>query len=69
MNHTYQAFEEQARELAELCSVLNTLTWDQETMIPPLASPLRAGQLSTLAAVCHRLFQPGSECGEVRVAP
>ena len=59
MNHTYQAFEEQARELAELCSVLNTLTWDQETMIPPLASPLRAGQLSTLAAVCHqRLTSP-----------
>ena len=59
MNRNYQSFKKQARELTELRSILSTLTWDQETMIPTLGSSIRAGQLSTLAAVCHkRLTSP-----------
>jgi carboxypeptidase Taq len=59
MNRNYQSFKQQARELTELRSILSTLTWDQETMIPTLGSSIRAGQLSTLAAICHkRLTSP-----------
>ncbi len=42
-----------AREAAVLGSAANTLAWDQETMMPPAAAPLRADQLSALSAIVH----------------
>ena len=44
----------QSRELIELKSILATLTWDQETMMPTRAGPFRARQLSTLSALYHQ---------------
>ncbi|MDQ3556928.1 MAG: hypothetical protein M3409_09140, partial [Gemmatimonadota bacterium] len=35
------------REIATLASASATLSWDQETMMPPEAGPLRAEQLAT----------------------
>ena len=48
-----QSFMRQSRELIELKSVLHTLTWDQETMMPARAGPFRARQLSALSALYH----------------
>ncbi len=42
-----------ARSAAVLGSAVNTLAWDQETMMPPAAAPLRAEQLSALSAIVH----------------
>jgi carboxypeptidase Taq len=41
------------REAATLASVSSTLSWDQETMMPPRAAALRAEQLSQLSALVH----------------
>jgi carboxypeptidase Taq len=41
------------REIATLASASATLSWDQETMMPPEAGPLRAEQLATLAGLVH----------------
>ena len=49
-----QSFMRQSRELIELKSVLHTLTWDQETMMPARAGPFRARQLSALSALYHQ---------------
>jgi len=48
------SFMRQSRELIELKSILATLTWDQETMMPTRAGPFRARQLSTLSALYHQ---------------
>jgi len=44
----------QSRELIELKSVLEILTWDQETMMPSRAAPFRARQFSALSVVYHQ---------------
>jgi Zn-dependent M32 family carboxypeptidase len=49
-----QSFMAQAQELTELKSVIQTLEWDQETMMPVLGSPLRARQLSGPGTPEHR---------------
>ena len=55
----YRKFEGIYRELGDLQGAIETLTWDQETMMPTKAAPLRARQLSTLAALYHeRLTAP-----------
>lgn len=41
------------REIAVLASANATLTWDQETMMPPGGAALRAEQLSALTALVH----------------
>jgi carboxypeptidase Taq len=41
------------REAATLASAASLLSWDQETMMPPKAAALRAGQLSQLSALVH----------------
>jgi len=63
VNHQRQGaleqFIERSQELVRLGSILHTLSWDQETMMPPEGGPLRAQQRSTLAAICHqRLTDP-----------
>ncbi|MFQ5930233.1 MAG: carboxypeptidase M32 [Acidobacteriota bacterium] len=54
MNETYQSLIERAQELTELGSILQTLTWDQETMMPSRGGPFRARQIATLAALHHQ---------------
>ncbi|MCH8319349.1 MAG: carboxypeptidase M32 [Acidobacteria bacterium] len=49
-----QSFMRQSRELIDLKSVLEILTWDQETMMPSRAGPFRARQLSALSALYHQ---------------
>ncbi len=59
-----QSFMAQAQELTELKSVIQTLEWDQETMMPALGSPLRARQLAALSALHHqKLTSP--DLGEI----
>ena len=48
------SFMRQSRELIELKSVLEILTWDQETMMPSRAAPFRARQYSALSVVYHQ---------------
>ena len=48
------SFMRQSRELIELKSVLEILTWDQETMMPSRAGPFRARQFSALSALYHQ---------------
>lgn len=58
------------REAATLASVNATLSWDQETMMPPAGAALRAEQLSALTALVHerrtspRLAELLAECEE-----
>lgn len=59
-----------ARSAAVLGSATNTLAWDQETMMPPAAAPLRAEQLSVLSGMVHEQWTSGrigdllGECAE-----
>jgi carboxypeptidase Taq len=43
-------------EVADLNAANGLLQWDQETYMPPKASPGRGQQLATLSALTHRLF-------------
>ena len=50
------AYAELRRELREselLGSVLSLLSWDQETMMPPAGTPLRAEQSGLLSQLIH----------------
>lgn len=54
-----ELFLKRSRELFDLQSILQSLAWDQETMMPPKGAALRAGQISTLASLYHqKLLQP-----------
>ena len=44
-----------AREAAVIRSIASTLGWDQETYMPPAATPHRADQLSWLSSRAHEL--------------
>lgn len=53
---TSKAYEELRRELREtevFASVSALLSWDQETMMPPRATPLRADQASAVGQLVH----------------
>jgi carboxypeptidase Taq len=52
----YQQLLKRAREIALLSSAAGTLTWDQETYMPPKALNYRAGQLAWLSGQAHRRF-------------
>lgn len=59
MGDTYERFKQCAQELSDLRSILQTLNWDQEAMMPAAGGPFRARQLSTLAALYHqKLTEP-----------
>ena len=47
-------FEQLSEELILLRSVLDTLSWDQETMMPPQGGAFRALQMSALSAFHHQ---------------
>ena len=46
---------EMAREAAVIRSIASTLGWDQETYMPPAATPHRASQMSWLSSRAHEL--------------
>ncbi len=54
MKKDLERFQELSRELTDLGSVLSTLSWDQETMMPTAAAPFRARQLATLSSLRHQ---------------
>lgn len=54
MEDAYKSLEQEARELQELKSVLQGLSWDQETMMPPRGAEPRARQMATLSALYHQ---------------
>ena len=54
MDKAYEFFKRRSRELTELNSILSSLMWDLETMIPPRGIPFRARQISTLSALHHQ---------------
>lgn len=49
----YTELAKALREAATLASVAGTLSWDQETMMPPAAAPFRAEQLAAVSALAH----------------
>ncbi len=49
----YDELRRTARETAVLTSVAGTVGWDQETMMPEAAAPLRGEQMSMLAGLVH----------------
>lgn len=53
MSQDYAALQKLLREVATLASVGNLLHWDQETMMPPKAAPLRAEELALVARLAH----------------
>jgi carboxypeptidase Taq len=60
MQTAYAELRTRLREIATLASASATLSWDQETMMPPRAGPLRAEQLALLAGLVHeRATDPG----------
>jgi carboxypeptidase Taq len=59
----YAKLLERLRELHVMGSVASVLAWDQETMLPPRGTPLRAEQMSMLSAHLHGR-QTAPEVGE-----
>ena len=59
MSRTYDQFISQASEITHLRSVLQGLSWDQETVMPEQGATHRAAQVSTIAVLHHqRLTDP-----------
>ncbi|HLV00976.1 MAG TPA: carboxypeptidase M32 [Acidobacteriota bacterium] len=57
-------FRQRTAEIIDLKSILSTLSWDQETMMPPRGSEIRARQCGLLSSLYHRkLVSP--EIGEM----
>ncbi len=64
MNQHYQNLVQKLEEITHLSSVMSTLGWDQEVMMPAGASEARAKQIAALAGVIHeRMTDPAlGEC-------
>jgi carboxypeptidase Taq len=59
VNRFYEDFKNRFSEITHLRTVLQALSWDQETMMPELGAPHRAAQVSTVAVLQHqRLTDP-----------
>jgi len=54
MSEAYEAFKRCSSEITHLRSILQSLSWDQETMMPEMGAGHRALQLSTLAVIQHQ---------------
>src|SRR5690606_20212865 len=49
----YDALRQELRDTEIFASVAALLSWDQETMLPPAGTPLRAEQAAVLGQVIH----------------
>jgi carboxypeptidase Taq len=59
VNPQYEDFKERFSQITHLRSVMQALTWDQETMMPESGALHRAAQVSTVAVIQHqRLTAP-----------
>ena len=56
MKQSQEWFLERSREMVNLRGVLALLSWDQETLMPPRGSPLRAQQSAMLAGLYHEML-------------
>jgi len=64
MRKSYQNLVEKLTEISRLNGVMNTITWDQEVMMPSGSAYARTGQIAALAGVIHeRMTAPAlGEC-------
>ncbi|MFB3903162.1 MAG: carboxypeptidase M32 [Acidobacteriota bacterium] len=72
MSETYGEFKRRSSEITHLRSILQSLSWDQETMMPEMGAGHRALQVSTLAVIQHqRLTDPayGDLIARLEAAP
>jgi carboxypeptidase Taq len=56
MSQALQELRERLAEIHDLSSAGGLLGWDQQTMMPERAAPLRAEQLGTLSKIVHERF-------------
>jgi carboxypeptidase Taq len=56
MHEALRELRERLAEIQDLSAAGGLLGWDQQTMMPPRAAPLRAEQLGTLGRVVHERF-------------
>ncbi len=54
MSEAYGEFKRRSSEITHLRSILQSLSWDQETMMPEMGAGHRAVQVSTLAVIQHQ---------------
>ncbi len=54
MSEAYEEFKRRSSEIIHLRSILQSLSWDQEAMMPEAGSGHRASQVSTLAVIQHQ---------------
>lgn len=52
----YQEFSEHIGQINDLCCVINLLTWDSRTQMPPGGNESRGVQLGTVARMAQELF-------------
>lgn len=56
MSGPLQELRQRLAEISDLSSAAGLLGWDQQTMMPERANPLRAEQLGTLSGIVHERF-------------
>ena len=56
MKQKYEELRDRLAAIHDLRMARGILCWDQHTMMPPKAGPLRAEQLRTLDRFSHELF-------------
>ncbi len=54
MSEPYEEFKSRSSKITYLRSVIQSLSWDQETMMPEMGAGHRALQVSTLAVMLHQ---------------
>ncbi|MDW5595001.1 carboxypeptidase M32 [Conexibacter stalactiti] len=56
MSQALDELRQRLAEISDLSSAAGLLGWDQQTMMPERANPLRAEQLGTLSGIVHERF-------------
>jgi len=72
MSQAYEEFKRRSGEITYLRTILQSLSWDQETMMPEMGAGHRALQVSALAVIQHqRLTDPayGELIGRLESSP
>ena len=54
--NAYEGLKARLGEVWDVTKAAYLLSWDQQTMMPPRAGPVRAAQLGTLSKLAHELF-------------
>ena len=56
MNPSFTKLKDRLAEINDLGKALSILGWDQQTMMPPRGSAVRAEQMATLGRIAHEKF-------------